>query len=137
MGVNQTSERLTVHHRGTHTHHTHTRAHVHTHTHIQIAKDCAAKTPQPAKLKEFKEYMASEGNKRADIAALREEVEAMALGFPMPGLAFPCQACELPCELAGWPCARRWRPGAGLCHARPMSCLGEKWRPCAGLLPGL
>mmetsp|Transcript_2303 Transcript_2303/g.5902 ORF Transcript_2303/g.5902 Transcript_2303/m.5902 type:complete len:507 (+) Transcript_2303:19-1539(+) len=52
----------------------------------KIAKDCAAKTPQPAKLKEFKEYMASEGNKRADIAALREEVEAMALGFPMPGL---------------------------------------------------
>ncbi|KAF5827161.1 serine hydroxymethyltransferase 3 [Dunaliella salina] len=51
-----------------------------------IAKDCAAKTPQPAKLKEFKEYMATEGCKRADIAALREEVEALAVDFPMPGL---------------------------------------------------
>jgi len=53
---------------------------------LQIAKDCAAKTPQPAKLKEFKEYMATEGKNRADIAALRQEVEALAEGFPMPGL---------------------------------------------------
>jgi glycine hydroxymethyltransferase len=57
-----------------------------THLYLQIAKDCASKTPAPAKLKEFKEYMATEGNARADIAALRQEVEALAAGFPMPGV---------------------------------------------------
>jgi glycine hydroxymethyltransferase len=53
---------------------------------VQIGKDCAAKTPAPAKLKEFKEYVEKEGKKRADIQALRQEVEAMANSFPMPGL---------------------------------------------------
>ena len=52
---------------------------------LQIAKDCAAKTPQPAKLKEFKEYMLAEGSKRGDVKALRSEVEALAERFPMPG----------------------------------------------------
>lgn len=52
----------------------------------QIAKDCAAKTPAPAKLKEFKEYLEAEGKKRADVAALRQEVEALSTSFPMPGL---------------------------------------------------
>ena len=63
-------------------------SHTHTHTHVrtQIAKDCASKTPQPAKLKEFKEYVESEGRKRADVQALRQEVEALANSFPMPGL---------------------------------------------------
>jgi len=56
------------------------------HARPQIAKDCAAKTPAPAKLKEFKAYMAAEGNARPDIHALRSEVEALADGFPMPGI---------------------------------------------------
>jgi glycine hydroxymethyltransferase len=38
------------------------------------------------KLKEFKAYMASEGEQRQDIAQLRQEVEALATSFPMPGL---------------------------------------------------
>lgn len=38
------------------------------------------------KLKEFKAYMSSEGANRQDIAQLRQEVEALATSFPMPGL---------------------------------------------------
>jgi glycine hydroxymethyltransferase len=38
------------------------------------------------KLKEFKAYLESEGASRADIKQLREEVEALANSFPMPGL---------------------------------------------------
>jgi hypothetical protein len=38
------------------------------------------------KLKEFKAYLQSEGAARADIRQLREEVEALANSFPMPGL---------------------------------------------------
>lgn len=53
---------------------------------VKIAKDCAAKTPAPAKLKEFKEYVEVEGRKRADLLALKAEVEALATSFPMPGL---------------------------------------------------
>lgn len=53
---------------------------------VKIAKDCQAKTPAPGKLKEFKAYMASEGEQRQDIAQLRQEVEALATSFPMPGL---------------------------------------------------
>lgn len=53
---------------------------------VDIAKDCQAKTPAPGKLKEFKAYLAGEGAQRADIKQLREEVEALASAFPMPGL---------------------------------------------------
>ncbi|KAJ9522634.1 hypothetical protein QJQ45_019717 [Haematococcus lacustris] len=53
---------------------------------VQIAKDCAANTPAPAKLKEFKEYVDKEGRHRPEVAQLRAEVEAMAHAFPMPGL---------------------------------------------------
>ena len=49
-------------------------------------KAAAKKTPAPAKLKEFKAYLAGEGASRADIKALRDEVEALAASFPMPGL---------------------------------------------------
>ncbi len=52
----------------------------------QIAKDVSAKTPAPGKLKEFKEYLEKEGSKRADVQALKQEVEALATSFPMPGL---------------------------------------------------
>lgn len=50
------------------------------HTHPQ------AKTPAPGKLKEFKAYLEAEGPKRQDIKQLREEVEALASSFPMPGV---------------------------------------------------
>jgi glycine hydroxymethyltransferase len=38
------------------------------------------------KLKEFKAYLDGEGGARQDIKQLREEVEALANTFPMPGL---------------------------------------------------
>lgn len=38
------------------------------------------------KLKEFKAYMETEGASRQDVAQLRQEVEALATSFPMPGL---------------------------------------------------
>ena len=38
------------------------------------------------KVKDFNEYLAA--NDRADIKALRSEVEAFADGFPMPGGVF-------------------------------------------------
>eukprot|EP00798_Chlamydomonas_sp_ICE-L_P026045 gene26045-11743_t len=53
---------------------------------VKIAKECAENTPAPAKLKDFKEYMAVEGRNRSDIALLKAEVEALASSFPMPGL---------------------------------------------------
>eukprot|EP00775_Hariotina_reticulata_P013285 gene13285-13416_t len=53
---------------------------------VKIAQDCQAKTPAPGKLKEFKAYLDSEGAGRQDIAQLRQEVEALATSFPMPGL---------------------------------------------------
>ena len=45
-----------------------------------------AKTPAPAKMKEFKEFLVKEGGSRADLKALRAEVEAYATDFPMPGI---------------------------------------------------
>jgi hypothetical protein len=45
-----------------------------------------AQTPAPGKLKEFKQYLETEGASRADVQALRAEVEALAGSFPMPGL---------------------------------------------------
>lgn len=56
------------------------------HRAVVIAKDCATKTAAPAKLKDFKEYLEVEGKSRADLKALREEVELMSESFPMPGL---------------------------------------------------
>mmetsp|Transcript_10267 Transcript_10267/g.22009 ORF Transcript_10267/g.22009 Transcript_10267/m.22009 type:complete len:499 (+) Transcript_10267:121-1617(+) len=56
------------------------------HRAVVIAKECAAATPAPGKLKEFKEYLHATGKNRADVKALREEVEALASSFPMPGL---------------------------------------------------
>ncbi|MEW5297350.1 MAG: hypothetical protein WDW38_006183 [Sanguina aurantia] len=56
------------------------------HRAVVIAKDCASKTPGPAKLKDFKEYLEAEGKQRSDLAALRQEVELMSESFPMPGL---------------------------------------------------
>jgi glycine hydroxymethyltransferase len=46
----------------------------------------AAAAAAAGKLKEFKAYMASEGEQRQDVAQLRQEVEALATSFPMPGL---------------------------------------------------
>ena len=56
------------------------------HRGIQIAQECKDATPAPGKLADFRAYMASEGEARQDIAALRDEVEAFAGSFPMPGL---------------------------------------------------
>ena len=52
------------------------------HKGVEIAIDCKAKAEGP-KLKDFNAYL--EANERADIAALREEVEAFAGDFHMPG----------------------------------------------------
>jgi len=56
------------------------------HRAVALAKDLQAKTPAPAKMKEFKEHLAKEGGSRADLKALRAEVEAYATDFPMPGI---------------------------------------------------
>ena len=56
------------------------------HRAVEIAKDCRDKTPAPGKLKEFKAYLANEGQQREDIKQLRKEVEGLAASFPMPGL---------------------------------------------------
>lgn len=53
---------------------------------VQIAKKIKEETPEPAKLKDFVAFANSEGAGRADVCALREEVEAYASQFPMPGL---------------------------------------------------
>ena len=51
------------------------------HKGVEIAIDCKAKAEGP-KLKDFNAYL--EANARADVAALREEVEACAGDFHMP-----------------------------------------------------
>ncbi|GMH42535.1 hypothetical protein BSKO_10454 [Bryopsis sp. KO-2023] len=53
---------------------------------VQIAIDGQSKTPEPAKQKDFKLYMDSEGVKRDDVKALKEEVLTFSTSFPMPGL---------------------------------------------------
>ena len=53
---------------------------------VQIAKDIKANTPGEAKLKDFVAFANSEGPGRADVQALRKEVEAYAEAFPMPGI---------------------------------------------------
>ncbi len=53
---------------------------------VQIALECKAATPEPGKLKEFGAYLREHGEERADVKALKAEVQALAEGFPMPGL---------------------------------------------------
>ena len=53
---------------------------------VQIAKDIKANTPGEAKLKDFVAFANTEGPGRADVQALRKEVEAYAEAFPMPGV---------------------------------------------------
>ena len=53
---------------------------------VKIAVDLKATTPQPAKLKDFVAHATAAGPARADLRALREEVEGFARSFPMPGL---------------------------------------------------
>lgn len=53
---------------------------------VKIAKECQANTPAPGKLKEFKAYLAGEGQQLKDLKQLRQEVEQFASAFPMPGL---------------------------------------------------
>lgn len=53
---------------------------------VQIAKNIKEMTPEPAKLKDFVAFANSEGPNRPDVQALKEEVEAFASQFPMPGL---------------------------------------------------
>jgi glycine hydroxymethyltransferase len=52
---------------------------------VKLALAMKADTPAPGKMKDFAAYAAGEGAARADVAALREEVQAFARGFPMPG----------------------------------------------------
>lgn len=52
---------------------------------IKIAIDLKASTPAPGKLKEFAAHTA-EAEHRSDVTQLREEVEAFARSFPMPGV---------------------------------------------------
>lgn len=52
---------------------------------VKIALDLKASTPAPGKLKEFTAH-AEAAHDRQDVAQLREEVEAFARSFPMPGL---------------------------------------------------
>jgi glycine hydroxymethyltransferase len=56
------------------------------HRAVEIAKDCRDNTPAPGKLKEFKQYLATEGEQREDIKQLRKEVQDLATSFPMPGV---------------------------------------------------
>ena len=56
------------------------------HRGVQIAKAIKEETPEPAKLKDFVAFANSEGPSRNDVQALRDEVEAFASGFPMPGI---------------------------------------------------
>lgn len=51
-----------------------------------IAKDIQAKLPAGAKLKDLTDYLAGEGKSRADLKALKAEIEAWSSSFPMPGL---------------------------------------------------
>lgn len=53
---------------------------------VKIALDLKRTTPEPAKLKDFVAYANGEGPSREDVKALREEVEAFARSFPMPGV---------------------------------------------------
>ena len=55
------------------------------HKGVEIAIECKAAAEGP-KLKDFNEYLAA--NDRADIKALRSEVEDFADGFHMPGGVF-------------------------------------------------
>ncbi len=53
---------------------------------VKITLDMKKTTPAPAKMKDFEAFLAAEGAQRADIQALKQEVQEFASGFPMPGL---------------------------------------------------
>jgi len=53
------------------------------HRGVEIAKDLKARTPEPAKLKDFKKFVASQTFPEID--QLKKEVNAFAAAFPMPG----------------------------------------------------
>lgn len=50
-----------------------------------MAQDCKSKTPAPGKLKEFQQYLNSEGGARQDVQQLQAEVHAFSSSFAMPG----------------------------------------------------
>jgi glycine hydroxymethyltransferase len=52
---------------------------------IKIAQDLKASTPAPGKLKDFSSHVDKVAGGRQDIKQLKEEVEAFARSFPMPG----------------------------------------------------
>ena len=52
---------------------------------VKIALDLKNSTPEPGKLKEFTAH-AEAAHDRQDVRQLREEVQAFARSFPMPGL---------------------------------------------------
>jgi glycine hydroxymethyltransferase len=52
---------------------------------IKIAQDLKANTPAPGKLKDFSSHVDKVAGGRQDIKQLKEEVEAFARSFPMPG----------------------------------------------------
>lgn len=52
------------------------------HRAIQIAAEAKQKT---SKLKDFKEFLEQDSGVKAKMAALKSEVNAFALTFPMPG----------------------------------------------------
>ncbi len=52
---------------------------------VKIAQRLKASTPGDGKLKAFAAHLAEQAGE-AEVAALREEVEAFASDFPMPGL---------------------------------------------------
>lgn len=56
------------------------------HRGVEIAKACQASTPAPGKMKEFKAYIEAQGEQRADVVQLRQDVQELASSFPMPGL---------------------------------------------------
>jgi glycine hydroxymethyltransferase len=51
---------------------------------VKIAADLKARTPQPAKLKDFKAFVKSQTF--PEIEQLKKEVNEFALSFPMPGM---------------------------------------------------
>jgi hypothetical protein len=53
---------------------------------LSVSRYVARCVHAAGKLKDFKAYLEGEGAERQDIKTLREEVEALANSFPMPGL---------------------------------------------------
>lgn len=56
------------------------------HRGVQIALELKASTPAPAKMKEFRAYLAEQvAGGHSGIEALRRDVQELAEAFPMPG----------------------------------------------------